>query len=301
MLSMMLVPAGALAVTPTSPGTVTLTDPVNATITRTDTLDEVTFNIEILSDNPAGHVYGVGLVFATSTDQPAFQVWYAEAGAAQGAPGVGWWYQAYGAGWEACETLEASGTGITAIGDGASGEKVFTVAIPTAELGGPGATYYYAIQVRTNLIGWYPAAYNWGPDVSGFAEATIPVNTGVGLTAELDQIVAINVSPTSIDFGTITPGTPSSLVNIDVTNIGTVTADVEAGLLTMSNAPTVFQYLKIGGKLPNAMNRWLDIFPSSIEPSVTKTKTAGLDVPVTYSARGAETVQLVFIATPATP
>jgi len=34
-------------------------------------------------------------------------------------------------------------------------------------------------------------------------------------------------------------------------------------------------------------------------PSITKTKTAGLDVPVTYSARGEETVRLVFIATAA--
>ena len=131
-------------------------------------------------------------------------------------------------------------------------------------------------------------------------EITIDADTGMGLTAVLGEIVAINVYPTSINFGEITPGTVSELVDINVTNIGTVTADVEAGLMTMSSEPTVFQYLKIGGAYPNAMNRWLDIFPSSIEPSITKTKTAGLDVPATYSARGVEKVQLVFMAT-ATP
>ncbi|MBA7685320.1 hypothetical protein ES703_93739 [subsurface metagenome] len=159
---------------------------VEATVTRTDTLDEVTFDIEILSESenvPHG-VYGVGLVFATSLDQPAFQVWYAES-AQIGAPNIGWWYQKWeGSAWGDCVPLEDSNTGITAIGDGASGEKIFTVTIPVAVLGGPGAVYSYAVQVRTNNIGWYPAAYDWGSDVSGFATATIPRPAEVWVAAD---------------------------------------------------------------------------------------------------------------------
>ena len=112
---------------------------VEATVTRTDTLDEVTFDIEILSESenvPHG-VYGVGLVFATSLDQPAFQVWYAES-AQIGAPNIGWWYQKWeGSAWGDCVPLEDSNTGITAIGDGASGEKIFTVTIPVSAFPAP--------------------------------------------------------------------------------------------------------------------------------------------------------------------
>jgi len=159
------------------PGSISFIGDVEATMTRTDTLDAITFDVEILSENAPHGVYGVGLVFATSTDQPAFQVWYAEAGVAQGAPDIGWWYWDYGTGWgsETMVEVASSGTGITATGDGASGEKVFTVTIPTEVLGGFGATYYYAVQVRTNLIGWYPAAYDWSADVSAFAEVSLLV------------------------------------------------------------------------------------------------------------------------------
>jgi len=180
MLSTLLVPAGALAVIPTPPGTVTITDPVNATITRADTLDAITFDIEITSDNPAGHTYGVGLAFATSLAQPDFQVWYAEAGnIPAGYTEYGWYYQDYGTGWDGAVTPLVDKTEFSATGERT--EKTFSLSVPTEELGEFGATYYYAVQVRTNLIGWYPAAYNWSSDVSGFASVGLLVlneNTG---------------------------------------------------------------------------------------------------------------------------
>ena len=137
--------------------TISITGDVNAAVIRTDTLETVTFDIEITSEGPH---YGVGIAFATSLDQPAFQVWYREY-----AEPYGWYYQEYDTGWTGEVTPIADMTGFSATG--ILTEQLFSVTIPTEELCEPGETYYYAIQVRTNLIEWYPEdSYDWGPDVT---------------------------------------------------------------------------------------------------------------------------------------
>ena len=130
-------------------------------------------------------------------------------------------------------------------------------------------------------------------------EITIDADLDVGLNANVDEIVAINVYPTTIDFGDVTPGIASSPHDINVKNVGTVTVDVDARLASLTSLTSIFQFLKLDGQGPTVQGRWLDIFPSSLDPSITKSKTAVLVVPPTYSARGPEVAQIAFIATAA--
>lgn len=172
----------AVAIPIANAATISITGDVDATVTRTDTLDTVTFNIEILSDNPAGLTYGVGIAFARSVDQPAFQVWYAEAGnIPAGYTEYGWYHQEYGTGWNGEVTPLADIPGFSATGEGNlqpdEGEKSFSVTVPKAELGDPGETYYYAIQVRTNLINSYPEGWGWGSPVSAYDSVVLPIPT----------------------------------------------------------------------------------------------------------------------------
>jgi len=119
-------------------------------------------------------------------------------------------------------------------------------------------------------------------------------NTTVGLIGEIPQITAISVTPTSIDFGIIAPGTPKSGNDITVENIGTVTVVVDAWLDPLTG--TVFNYLKLNGAYPSDSGIWDDII-SSLLPSESEIITTELDVPLTYSAQGSETARLIFEAT----
>jgi len=107
-----------------------ITGPVNATVTRTDGYDAITFSIQILSLGPH---YGVGIAFATSTVQPAFQVWYKEY-----ATPYGWYYQDWtGTGWHGWGGPEiplGSKAGFSATGDHTG--QTFTITVPTTALGG---------------------------------------------------------------------------------------------------------------------------------------------------------------------
>ena len=298
MLSMMLVPAGALAVPITIPPSYAHTfGPSGGTSVTANPGDPNTVDV-IIEDTGDGWLQWTYTYSDTPTHTPKMTVAidYPNGFCITTLDDLsgGWWYipdPDIGTNRVQFTTDYAGGAYADWAVTSANG-SVLTVRIKKSALGLSFMWHGYANvdgnQVWIETIDWRPVG-----------DVTIDADTGMGLNAELDQIVAINVFPTSIDFGIITPGTPGSLVDIDVTNIGTVTVDVEAGLMTFSSEPTVFEYLKIGGAYPNAMNRWLDIFPASLMPSITKTKTAGLDVPVTYSARGQETVRLVFIATAA--
>ncbi len=134
-------------------------------------------------------------------------------------------------------------------------------------------------------------AANWG-DLSIFVDILVQGNTVVGLTAETPTITAINVDPTSIDFGTVNPGDVVSGDNITVENIGTVKVDVDADL----NLGTVFDYLQLNGAYSTGYLGHWDIIKGLL-PNTEKVVTTQLVVPSTYSAQGSETTTLVFEAT----
>lgn len=119
--------------------------------------------------------------------------------------------------------------------------------------------------------------------------------TSVGLAADVEAIIAINVSPTSIDFGTITPGTSSPGGEITVRNIGQVTVAVNAYLDPIGGA---FEYLFLSGRDHPGSGAWSpgDLGMGNMIPtSIVKCPTR-LNVPATYSAKGEESATLIFIA-----
>jgi len=156
-------------------------DKVEADVTKTDKAGSVEFKVEIVSDNPAGHTYGMGIAISTDISTIGFQVFYQE----WQTPYV-WYYQAYP--WTS-ELHDLPYLGITATGD--RDHKVFTVDIPIGLLGGCGAKYYYAIQFRTNLIGTYPQGLNlWAQTTAGyFASATVGTIPAMPITLEPGQVL----------------------------------------------------------------------------------------------------------------
>lgn len=129
--------------------------------------------------------------------------------------------------------------------------------------------------------------------VNGTTYALEPGPVGnVSLFVDLPGIVAISVTPTNIDFGTLYPGETSGTTMITVSNIGTVTVDV-AALLDPATG-TVFDNLELGGTSPPSS--WAGM--TDLAVSGGDTVPAELVVPSNYSALGVEIATLIFIATP---
>lgn len=141
----------------------------------------------------------------------------------------------------------------------------------------------------------YPIGLDWG-DVATYVDILVQGNTAVTMTAETPEITAINVDPTSIDFGPVNPGDVVSGPNVTVANIGTVKVSVDASLDPQTG--TVFNYLKLKGAYSPGYSGLWDNIISGMLPSVNQTLTTALDVPSTYSGKGTETATLVFTATP---
>ena len=112
--------------------------------------------------------------------------------------------------------------------------------------------------------------------------------TTVGTTVEIPEIVAISVTPTGIDFGTLYPGQTSEK-GINVDNIGTLEVDVDASLATESG--TVFDNLTLGGQALATTGLITDLSVGS-----DSTVDALLTIPSDYSAGGTETNQIIFEA-----
>lgn len=152
-----------------------------------------------------------------------------------------------------------------------------------------------AIDVGDQASHIYPIGLDWG-DVSTYVDVLVQGNTAVSLTAETPTIIAINVDPTSIDFGTVNPGDVVPGPNITVENIGTVKVSVDASLDPLTG--TVFNYLKLNGvPSPGYGGDWADYIISGLKPSLNHTLTTVLDVPPTYTAQGSEATTLIFEAT----
>jgi hypothetical protein len=149
---------------------------VEAYVTKTDKCGSVEFKVEIVSENPNVAQYGMGIAISTNKATIDFQVFYRE-----WQEPYGWYYQKYP--WDTSPVipLAESGTGITATGERTG--KVFTVEIPVELLGGYGATYYFAMQFRTNLLGTYPEGINLWAQTNAelFADATVGITGPITL------------------------------------------------------------------------------------------------------------------------
>jgi len=115
------------------------------------------------------------------------------------------------------------------------------------------------------------------------------------LTANVPDITAISVDPTSIDFGDLLPGQSVSGANITVENIGTVKVSVDAELDPLTG--TVFNRLKLDGAYSSGYSgAWVPII-SSLSPNVSELLTTELVVPAGYTPKGPESATLIFTAT----
>jgi hypothetical protein len=112
---------------------------------------------------------------------------------------------------------------------------------------------------------------------------------GVSLEAEIPEILAISVTPSSIDFGTLYPGDSSGVTVITIKNVGTETVDVDA---LVDPTGTVFDNLQLDSTAPPS--DWLGI--SGLTQSHSDTVDAQLVVPSDYDPKGEETATLVFEA-----
>lgn len=117
--------------------------------------------------------------------------------------------------------------------------------------------------------------------------------SSVGLTVAVPNIVAISVSPNSINFGTLLPGQISSVFNIDVDNIGTHQVNVDAEV-----SSGVFDYLELKPSAGSWGNTtpWTNII-TGLDSGVSELLKTRIVVPSNYTPVGSETATLVFTAT----
>ncbi len=135
---------------------------------------------------------------------------------------------------------------------------------------------------------------NWVLDTVAYVD-NILLNTSpaVGLlvtTIEAPEIVAVSVTPTSIDFGTLYPGQSSSTTVVTVENVGTVTINVDA-LLTPPTG-TVFDNLELDA-VP--LGEWVGI--TGLSAGLSEPVSVQLVVPSAYTPQGSEEAALIFEAT----
>jgi len=131
-------------------------------IYKTDLSQFILWTFYLNDTNPNGPQYGVGLVISSDSSTPIFQVYIAD-----WSDGL-WHYQDYGATcWSGADVVCPSGVcanGIVATGTKTG--KTFTIKVPKTLLGGIGSQFGWASQLRTNLLGVYPAWTPWcGPFV----------------------------------------------------------------------------------------------------------------------------------------
>jgi hypothetical protein len=158
-----------------------------------------------------------------------------------------------------------------------------------------------AVGVETGGPGTYISSRDYDQDfyiddleIDGTTYDLGPTSS-VGMTAEVPDIVAISANPTSIDFGTVYPGGVVTGPDINVENIGTVTANVDATLSPQTD--TVFNYLKLGGSYSSGYSgSWPDKI-TNLAPDGIDTLSTELDVPSTYDPEGEEIATLIFTAT----
>ncbi|MFO8010650.1 MAG: hypothetical protein R6U89_07550 [Dehalococcoidia bacterium] len=118
------------------------------------------------------------------------------------------------------------------------------------------------------------------------------------LTAEVPDILAISVDPTSIDFGSLVPGQTSNVYDIGVTNVGTVKADVGADV-DGSTGDLFFDNLELRNYSQNGSwntRDWPGII-MNLSMDSSETLRTKVTVPSDYTPAGEENATLTFTAT----
>lgn len=158
---------------------------VEATIVKEWSCCTVTWTVNIISENVPHGLYGVGLIISLDGWTPDFNVWYAESGAGQGVPSVGWYYQEYPWG---TNIPIAQVPWITVNANG----QHFEISIDCNHLGCCGATYYWNMQLRTNLISWVDGVYDWSASFVGI-ENHVGIPITFPYTLEPNEILYFNL------------------------------------------------------------------------------------------------------------
>jgi len=154
--------------------------------------------------------------------------------------------------------------------------------------------YIIGIGADTPIMQFEIEVDNWMIDSIAIVD-NILINAGsvVGMTVVTvlaPDIVAISVSPTNIDFGTLYPGQSSGTTVVTVENVGTVTVDVGASVIQVEGA--VFtDGLWLDGDL------WTLWTPLELAFGVSEVVNVQLDVPSNYNPIGPEEATLIFEAT----
>jgi hypothetical protein len=138
-----------------------------------------------------------------------------------------------------------------------------------------------------------------GPVDGGVYRVTLtPAKAGATLlTANVPDIVAISVLPTSIDFGDLLPGQTSDVENITVKNVGTHTVDVDVSVDASSAA--LFKAnleMRFDATGSFVTEPWTGIITDLAMDDSSYVQTQ-LPVPSDYTPSGVETGLLVFTAT----
>jgi hypothetical protein len=158
----------------------------------------------------------------------------------------------------------------------------------------------YQINIFTSVLRLEIEVDNWIMDTQAYVD-NIMVNgalsSSVGLEVVVPDIVAISVTPTSIDFGTLLPGTYSAVYGINVENVGTRKVDVDASA-TGSAMIMANLWLRQADDTPTwgKATPWNGII-TNLAMSASENLQTQLQVPGNYTPAGAETAQLIFTAT----
>lgn len=119
--------------------------------------------------------------------------------------------------------------------------------------------------------------------------AVLDISGSVSMTASYIPKIGISVTPISVDFGSVTPGTASATKTVAVTNTGNVVEDFSATLENISTPDVYTIGLKIG---TSSVSDWSEL---AVEIGQEKSESLILTVP-SGTAPGTYTATLVFWA-----
>jgi len=110
----------------------------------------------------------------------------------------------------------------------------------------------------------------------------------VSLNVTIIPAICLTVSPDSVDFGTVTPGTPSQSVSLTLKNSGGTGIKVTADVNDQENGPFVTGLLL-------DQNIWSS-YSKTIAADSSETSEVQLDLPLNYSSSGQFQGSLIFWA-----